>query len=220
MNAATLRPLFGLFAAALALAACDPAAPPPVAPPKPPVASDPEDAPPPSPEVIAAEVQAGEGKACAKDAECAMYLRCVEAKCVRPPALEGKPSPGPTPALAFITARGEVQFRVELAIAPEERSRGLMYRPKMHPEWGMLFVYPKDREMVFWMKNTYMPLDMVFINDAREVVGVVAEATPLTLDERKVPGTQSRYVLELAGGVAAKHGIQAGQKVIFANVPE
>lgn len=78
----------------------------------------------------------------------------------------------------------------------------------------MLFVFPREEQQSFWMKNTLIPLDMVFIRADRTILGVVVEAEPQTLSPRSVPG-RSQYVLELRGGTAPRRGIEAGQTVRF-----
>lgn len=112
------------------------------------------------------------------------------------------------------TASGPQTFQAELAVKPAERSRGLMFRTELAPEHGMLFVFPVEAQQSFWMKNTLIPLDIIFIKADRTILGIVANAQPETLTSRRVPGA-SQYVLELLGGTAAAKGIEAGQKVLF-----
>ena len=76
----------------------------------------------------------------------------------------------------------------------------------------MLFIFAEDRDHEFWMKNTFIPLDMLFIAADGRVVGVHADATPLST-ARIAAGTPSRFVLEVAGGFAARHGIAPGDRV-------
>ena len=175
--------------------------------------------PPPSTSVIQKEVEQGLDKACELDTDCAMYLRCYDAKCQVPPAMTGEPiGDDPVPAIAIVAAPGEAQFHLELTTTAEERSRGLMFRQTMSDEWGMLFIYPSQKKLTFWMKNTYIPLDMVFISSDHHVVGVVHDAVPHTTESRQVEG-ESQYVLELNAGLANRYGIKAGDKVVFANLP-
>lgn len=162
---------------------------------------------------LAAQMERSRGQSCLKDEMCPGYLRCIEKVCATPPAISGEHNET-TPVAVFRSAREEgssevSRFYLELATTDPQRSRGLMFRRSMKEEWGMLFIYPHDRELSFWMKNTYIPLDMVFINAVGQVVGVVEGAEPLTLSPRTVP-YPSRYVLELGAGVAKKHGIEAG----------
>lgn len=107
------------------------------------------------------------------------------------------------------------QFTVELASTNEERSKGLMFRRELSPRKGMLFLFPEERKLSFWMKNTLIPLDMVFISKDWRVVGVVENATPLSEEPRGVD-QDSQYVLEVAGGTAKRLGIKAGSIVTVA----
>lgn len=105
-------------------------------------------------------------------------------------------------------------FPCEVAATPEARTIGLMHRRSLAPGHGMVFVFPFAEPQGFWMKNTYIPLDMVFVGADRVVVGVVENARPLTLDLRQVPGA-SQYVVELAAFTAREQGITAGTRVAF-----
>ena len=108
--------------------------------------------------------------------------------------------------------------RVELARDDEERARGLMYREKLDDDAGMLFLFPVAEDHGFWMKNTLIPLDMIFIGEDGRVVGVVQNAAPRSLDLRSV-GAPSRYVLEVNGGWAARRSVRKGDRVRFESVP-
>ncbi|MCL2177817.1 MAG: DUF192 domain-containing protein [Proteobacteria bacterium] len=105
-------------------------------------------------------------------------------------------------------------FEVEVAHTPEAITRGLMWRKSLKPREGMLFVFEREKEQFFWMKNTLVGLDMVFISAEQVVVGIVEHATPLSLSSLSV-GLPSRYVLEVAAGTCAKLGIRAGSKVAW-----
>lgn len=171
----------------------------------------------PSP-VPEAEEPAETGEPCKRDADCRTYFRCFDATCITPPAMTGEVRPDS--ALAQFVVDGEqiASFRLELALTPPQMSRGLMYRPSMKDGWGMLFVYPQDGPRSFWMKNTIIPLDMVFISEAGVVVGIVEGAEPLTLEPRRVDA-MSRYVLELNAGVARESGIVKGAQMRLENAP-
>ena len=84
----------------------------------------------------------------------------------------------------------------------------------MLTERGMIFLFPVESQQTFWMKNTPIPLDMIFINRARRIVGIVEQAVPFTLEPRSVNGP-SQYVLEIGGGLAKRYGIQIGDTVRF-----
>jgi uncharacterized membrane protein (UPF0127 family) len=114
------------------------------------------------------------------------------------------------------TATGDWRFTVEIADTDSERARGLMYRQELAPDAGMLFDFEEERPVAFWMQNTLIPLDMLFITKDLTVAGIVENAEPQTDTLRKV-GATSLYVLEVNGGYAASHGVAAGAKVRFEN---
>ena len=109
------------------------------------------------------------------------------------------------------------KVRVSLARTDVERQHGLMYVQNLATDDGMLFIFDADSVQSFWMKNTLIPLDMIFIRGDMTVAGVVANAAPLTLDPQTV-GLPSRFVLEVNGGWAAQHGVRADTKVRFDNL--
>ena len=114
--------------------------------------------------------------------------------------------------LQIVTAGGTREFRVEIAADDASRERGLMNRRYMAADHGMLFEFDRDAPVAFWMKNTYIPLDMIFISRAGVVTNVVANAEPLS--ERVIPsGPPCAAVLELNGGTAAAIGLKVGDKV-------
>jgi uncharacterized membrane protein (UPF0127 family) len=106
-------------------------------------------------------------------------------------------------------------LEAELALTDPDRERGLMFRRTLADTEGMLFVFREASPHNFWMKNTLIPLDMLFIDANSHVLGVVANAEPLTLSGRSVPG-DSLYVLEVAGGWCAARGIGPGAMLHFA----
>jgi uncharacterized membrane protein (UPF0127 family) len=105
---------------------------------------------------------------------------------------------------------GTVQrFHIELADEPGEQAQGLMFREKMATASGMLFVFPAPKHAAFWMKNTLIPLDMIFINAAGQVTKVHENAIPQ--DETVIDGGDAvRFVLEINGGLAKPMGIAPG----------
>jgi uncharacterized membrane protein (UPF0127 family) len=129
----------------------------------------------------------------------------------------GCASDGPTATVH--TADGStVRMALEVMDTPATRERGMMYRTSLAEDHGMLFVFPDEVEHAFWMKNTLIPLDMVFIAGDGRIVGIQADASPLTTASRSV-GKPSRYVLEVNGGWAARHGIRAGDRIELHGVP-
>ena len=157
------------------------------------------------------------GAGCGLDLQCTGYLRCIDGACKVPPAVEGEALPNMAEA-AFYRGEELARFKIELAASDPERTRGLMFRRKMHPDFGMLFVFDDDRVRSFWMKNTYIPLDMVHVDSHGAVVGVVANAEPMTTSPRQT-GKPARYVLELVAGKAAEKGIAEGATMRLENVP-
>ena len=107
---------------------------------------------------------------------------------------------------------GSARFRVEIADDESERARGLMYRENLPAAAGMLFVYDRAQPVSFWMKNTLIPLDMLFIGPDGRVRKVQENAVPR--DETPIPGgADIRYVLEIGGGLAARLGIGPGAEL-------
>ena len=125
----------------------------------------------------------------------------------------------PQPAVRFETSRGPWIVQVELARTDAQRTRGLMFRQDLPRDHGMLFVFEETSEHTFWMHNTLIPLDLIYLGDDRGVVGVVANAAPRTEVPRTV-GKPSRYVVEVSGGEAAAHGVGPGTRAVFLGVDE
>lgn len=124
----------------------------------------------------------------------------------------------PPARVIFATRTGEVAVEVEVAATDEARRKGLMFRKSLAPGKGMLFLMGVDRVQSFWMRNTVIALDMIFVDRSMRVVGVAAEAEPLTETPRFV-AAPSRYVVEVPGGYAARAGIATGDAVRFERVP-
>lgn len=103
-------------------------------------------------------------------------------------------------------------FTVELALTDEARAQGLMFRRELAPDKGMLFIFPDADHRSFWMKNTYIPLDIIFIRRNGRIANIVANAEPQTLTSRSSKGRVSA-VLEIPGGRAAELGITEGDLV-------
>lgn len=109
--------------------------------------------------------------------------------------------------------------RVELAADDELRAQGLMFRDQLRPGTGMLFLFAQDDEHSFWMKNTRIPLDMIWIGADQRIAGIRENVPPCTADPcpsySPGAGIRSRYVLEVAGGVAREHGLKVGDQLRF-----
>ena len=125
----------------------------------------------------------------------------------------------PDPAVRFDTTRGTWVVKVEIARTEAEQSRGLMFRTDLPRDRGMLFLFEVPDEHAFWMRNTLIPLDMIFLGEDRAVVGVVSSATPRTDTLRSVH-KPSKYVLEVGAGEAAMHGVVPGTRAVFLGVRE
>ena len=105
-----------------------------------------------------------------------------------------------------------VRFNVEIADTDAERALGLMNRKKLAASAGMLFVYDTPRRASFWMKNTLIPLDMIFVDSEGRVTQVHSQAKPL--DQTPIDGGEGiRFVLEINGGLAKRLGIEAGSEM-------
>jgi uncharacterized membrane protein (UPF0127 family) len=117
--------------------------------------------------------------------------------------------------LVIKTAGGQsYHFNVEIAKTPEQQERGLMFRTAMPADAGMIFPQARDRTMSFWMKNTFIPLDIIFIAADGRIAHIAPDAVPKS--ETIIPsGGPIRAVLELNGGITARLGIRTGDNVTF-----
>jgi len=106
---------------------------------------------------------------------------------------------------------------VEIAADDPTRAQGLMFRDQLPPDRGMIFLFPESGDYPFWMKNTLIPLDMIWIDDQKRIVHVAHDVQPCKADPcpSVPPGANARYVLELAAGVAARHHLANGQTLRF-----
>ena len=132
----------------------------------------------------------------------------------RPQAATHEPSPAGLQQIPLtIHSDGRAhRFLVEVARTPEEQARGLMHRQSLAPDRGMLFPYSPPQQTGFWMKNTYIPLDMIFIRADRTIANVAENTVPLSLELVPSDGPVIA-VLEIAGGRSAELGIKAGDRV-------
>lgn len=119
---------------------------------------------------------------------------------------------GDDDTVRIVSKNGVHSFTVELARTEPERAKGLMFRKEMAPSHGMLFDFQKDQEVAFWMDNTYISLDMIFIRGDGTIHRIEENATPLST--RNIPSRGAvRAVLEVVAGTSRKLGIAAGDKV-------
>ncbi len=137
------------------------------------------------------------------------------------------PEASPTPPVAAadgaraVLPSGAV-YRIELARTPEEQQRGLMFRESLPERTGMLFLFEDDDPHKFWMKNTMIPLDMIWMDGAGRVLFISADTPPCKADPcpNYGPEVPSRSVLEIAGGLAAKELVTVGSIIRFEDVTE
>jgi uncharacterized membrane protein (UPF0127 family) len=128
------------------------------------------------------------------------------------PADPESPYDLPRGEVSFPDAPGTPRVGVELARQPRELSRGLMYRTSMPEEQGMLFSWSDERVRSFWMQNTCIPLDMLFIARDGTIVGIVEQVPVLNELPRSIP-CPAAHVLEVNAGWSRRHGVKAGMHV-------
>jgi uncharacterized membrane protein (UPF0127 family) len=127
------------------------------------------------------------------------------------------PKPADAPKVVIATDKGDVTAFVEVVATEAKIERGLMYRQHMPPDEGMLFLLGENKDWKFWMRNTLIPLDMIFIRADMTIAGIVQNAEPKTDTLREV-GQPSLYVLEVNAGWTASHGVKKDGKVHFDHV--
>ena len=120
----------------------------------------------------------------------------------------------------IVTKTGVRAFSVEMAVTPDQLSRGLMFRTELPPTAGMLFVFMDEAERSFWMYRTKIPLDILWLNANHQIVEISADTPPCPGESRddcpsfggNVP---SQFVLEIGAGQAAAHGLKVGDRLNF-----
>jgi uncharacterized membrane protein (UPF0127 family) len=133
------------------------------------------------------------------------------------PAVGGRLGAAELQTLEIASKNGVHPFAVEMAVTPDEQARGLMYRKTLPEGQGMLFDFKRDQELSFWMKNTYVPLDMIFIRGDGRILRIAENTEPLS--ERLVPSNgPARFVLEVVAGTARKLGLAPGDRVAHPNI--
>jgi len=126
-----------------------------------------------------------------------------------------------TPVQPVCVAPDGARIRLELAVTDEERADGLMFRDSLAADHGMLFLFEADGRVPFWMKNTFIPLDMIWLSSTGEVVDVHANVQPCRFDPcpNYEPARPGRAVLEVNAGFANAHGVRPGLLLQFRDVP-
>lgn len=150
----------------------------------------------------------------------ARLLACLRSLAILAFLALGAPLPGfagQTAPLTFHTAKGSFAFSVEIADTDAAREKGLMFRTELAPDAGMIFDFRQTQPVYFWMQNTLIPLDMVFVSAEGVVAGVHSDAQPM--DRTIIPSPAPvRFVVEVAGGRAAAIGLAPGDRMDFARV--
>jgi uncharacterized membrane protein (UPF0127 family) len=156
-------------------------------------------------------------------------LGCSSSTTKEPPAVTPSPATGsaapaaaraddePRATVYLATAKGEIAVRAEVVASEATIERGLMFREHLALDGGMLFLMGHEQAWTFWMRNTLIPLDMIFIAKDLTIAGIVERAEPRTESMRQV-AKPSLYVLEVNGGWTSAHGVVAGAKVRFEGV--
>ena len=122
-----------------------------------------------------------------------------------------------TQNLFIVTDTNEILVKAEIADDPQERSKGLMFRERLDQDSGMFFVFEREDRLSFWMKNTWIPLDMLFIDENFEIVEIKEFVPPCMEDPcPDYPSNKpARYVLEVNGGFVEKNSIRVSDKVLL-----
>ena len=118
--------------------------------------------------------------------------------------------------LNFLKPDGSVVSTIDIEIAdtPDQQQRGLMNRSFMQNDQGMLFIFDEERPQSFWMKNTIIPLDIIYVNSKMNIVSIAENTTPYS--EQSIPSRgPAIYVVEVNGGYAAQFGLQAGYQIQY-----
>jgi hypothetical protein len=130
----------------------------------------------------------------------------------------GLPACSSEPRVIISTKSGrQVAFQVEIADTAAKRELGLQYRRDLADDRGMLFLFPSEQIQSFWMKNTPIPLDMIFIGSDLRIVGIVHQTVPFSTESSSVPAP-SQFVLEIKGGLSRLKGIEVGDRVRFEEI--
>ena len=141
--------------------------------------------------------------------------------CGAAPAATPTPTPAAAPAGPRAAMPSGAVYRLELALTPEDQALGLMFRESLPERTGMLFVFPEEAPHHFWMKNTMIPLDMIWMDASGKVLFISAQTPPCKADPCGTygPDSPARQVLEIAGGMAEKEKITVGSTLKLLDLP-
>jgi len=139
----------------------------------------------------------------------ACILAVIFSISTNPSIADSSKGEGLTPLVAA-TPKGEFTYNIELAISGKQRTRGLMFRKQMPQDYGMLFDFDRTQKVMMWMKNTFLPLDMIFMRVDGTIAHIVENTTPhsLAIISSRFP---VRFVLELNAGEVTRTGMKPGQ---------
>lgn len=151
------------------------------------------------------------GLPCEKASDCTLPLVCESNRCAVPPSLTGRVNEK-TPVLSFHSSKGAQRIYIEIADSEYTRQKGMMKRKAFDQNWGMLFIFQNHLRRSFWMSQTYIPLDMVFIRRDGSVSNTVENAAPLDEGPRYVSTDRVKYVLELPAGAVQRFGIDTSSR--------
>jgi len=115
------------------------------------------------------------------------------------------------------TKNGDITYFVEVADTTPKMTKGLMYRKHLNKDSGMIFIFDEThpQPISMWMKNTFISLDMLFVDSSYQIIGIAQNTEPLSVKTISPTKKQTRFVIELNAGEVAKHGIQIGDKITF-----
>jgi uncharacterized protein len=137
------------------------------------------------------------------------------------PSPTSSPVPSPVPSRPRVAMPSGAVYRLELAKTPEEQAQGLMFRESLPERAGMLFLFPEAGVHKFWMKNTMIPLDMIWLDGDGRVLFVSADTPPCRADpcQSYGPDGPAASVLEIAGGMAKREKVALGERLKILDVP-
>jgi hypothetical protein len=120
-------------------------------------------------------------------------------------------------SVIIMTADKNITINAEIADSYEEREKGLMNRTEMKDNGGMIFMFDYEEKLAFWMKNTLIPLDMIFINSNKTIIDIKHNVPPCTTEECEtyISKEKAKYTLEINGGICEKNGVKEGDKIII-----
>ena len=144
------------------------------------------------------------------------YSACFLLVCLLLPGCAGR-----EPAAVFSTPGGPKRVLLEVMATERERNRGLMFRTHLDEDRGMLFIFEEPGQPAFWMKNTYLTLDILFLSTEGIIVNLFEGLSPCPMEPcpRYAPRSPARYVLEVPGGFVAHHAVRNGDRIRLENVP-